>query len=582
QQITIGNASHTRQFVIVPSTTSDFQQIIGLSDADGSGASGVGENHVANFTTGDRTGNTRSPFLATSGSSVASGNVIVGFKIKGGSDTTVSGGLWLPVTVDFLRFGNQNDGNDASERYNDAIYRFELEETGDSTDVFAGTLEYVMLNQLNANQTSTFTALTFTSDDVVMAVNEDLTDEDSVRINYNDLGRDGVTTQISAQIEAPTHSGVISFDKSNYKIADTVTVTLEDADLNVDSELIDIYTTFKSTNDVATETVGKSGYGRFDSNAVPYGQVVKVSIGGDKWQTHTVAGCSSATFSGSDGLNASGFILVETSESSGIFTGDFQVPDKYCSSASTTVASATGKDLEVRYADFRDASGEILEVSDSSSIRANTGSVSFDRSVYPVPFGNIADYSGDTGASSPNGLSVFPIHAKGLTGNVNTAGETIGDGDVVLYVQVNDPDFDVSATGEDKIQEAGSTASHGPVDVYVSRGTTKVYLATAGFSSATGSNGKITTDSVDNTGYVTRELGPIVETAPNSGIFEFALTVKYTDGPAGTACPSGTSTSTQKYVSANNSTRSTSQLNRFEEAASSGSYCILQGDIVTV
>ncbi|MBM4102325.1 MAG: hypothetical protein FJ256_08725, partial [Phycisphaerae bacterium] len=151
---------------------------------------------------------------------------------------------------------------------------------------------------------------------------------------------------------------------------------------------------------------------------------------------------------------------------------------------------------------------------------------------------------------------------------------------------MNDPDFDTSATGEDKIQEDGSVTNHGPVSVYVSRGTSKVYLATAGANSTAtttvGFNGKITTDSVDNTGFVTRELGPIAETAPNSGIFEFSLTVKYTDGPASTACPTGSGSSTQKFVSANNSTRSTSQTIRFEEAASSGSYCILQGDIVTV
>ena len=51
----------------------------------------------------------------------------------------------------------------------------------------------------------------------------DLTDEDSVRINYLDLGADGVSTQIADQQEAPTHSGVVSFDSSSYKIADTVT-----------------------------------------------------------------------------------------------------------------------------------------------------------------------------------------------------------------------------------------------------------------------------------------------------------------------------------------------------------------------
>ena len=42
--------------------------------------------------------------------------------------------------------------------------------------------------------------------------------------------------------------------------------------------------------------------------------------------------------------------------------------------------------MEVNYVDYSDASGELIEVGDSAGISANTGSVSFDRSVYPVPF----------------------------------------------------------------------------------------------------------------------------------------------------------------------------------------------------
>jgi hypothetical protein len=74
-----------------------------------------------------------------------------------------------------------------------------------------------------------------------------LTDEDAPRVNYLDKGADGVDTQIADQEDAPSHSGVVSFDASNYKTADTVTITLEDLDLNVDSDLIDIYTTVTTT-----------------------------------------------------------------------------------------------------------------------------------------------------------------------------------------------------------------------------------------------------------------------------------------------------------------------------------------------
>ena len=96
--------------------------------------------------------------------------------------------------------------------------------TGDDTAEFAGSVEYIMLNQLNVDDVATFTGITATSDEIVIIVHEDLTDEDSPRVNYLDLGADGVSTQIADQVEAPSHSGVVSLDMDNYKIADTVVV----------------------------------------------------------------------------------------------------------------------------------------------------------------------------------------------------------------------------------------------------------------------------------------------------------------------------------------------------------------------
>ena len=95
---------------------------------------------------------------------------------------------------------------------------------------------------------------------------------------------------------------------------------------------------------------------------------------------------------GSDGLEATGFTLVETDTASGIFTGSFQVPSKFCHSTGSTASTVTvtGTDMEVNYQDFRNASGESIEVGDGASINANTGSVSFDRTVYPVPFGAVS------------------------------------------------------------------------------------------------------------------------------------------------------------------------------------------------
>ena len=78
------------------------------------------------------------------------------------------------------------------DRVNNAIYRMLLEESDDNSATFEGDVEFVMLNQINTDLLSTYTAITPISDSIIIVVHEDLTDEDSPRINYMDLGSDGV------------------------------------------------------------------------------------------------------------------------------------------------------------------------------------------------------------------------------------------------------------------------------------------------------------------------------------------------------------------------------------------------------
>jgi len=138
------------------------------------------------------------------------------------------------IYVDIFTFG---------DRVNNAMYRFLLEESDDNSATFEGDVEFIMLNQLNVEAATTFSGLSTYGNSITMIVHEDMTDEDSPRINYLDLGSDGVQTQIADQVAAPSHSGVVSFDSANYKTADTVVVTLDDQDLNTDSDLLDVYVT---------------------------------------------------------------------------------------------------------------------------------------------------------------------------------------------------------------------------------------------------------------------------------------------------------------------------------------------------
>jgi hypothetical protein len=558
--------------------------------------------------------------------------------------TDIEAGTY-PIVADFFSFGMVNDGLESDERIANQIVRLELEESGDNTSTFIGTLEYVMINQLNILDSVVYSGLTPISDEASFVVIEDLDDEESPRVNYLDLGADGVSTQIADQEEAPSHSGVVSLDMDSYKVADTVTITLEDQDLNVDTDLIDIYTVVSTAASETFNQVGEDIPSGQNLSFGDLGRLVDITFDDLLWASPRVnddadfndAGeeCGKALFdAGIDtGLDATGFTLIETSKASGVFVGTFQVPSQHCVITQSATApfawkatpvSTTGLDIEVNYVDFRDASGEIIEVGDSAGIRATTGSVSLDRTVYPVPFGIPANFAGSDGddKTTPSGRSVFPVHQTG-TDVTNAAvelgtGEYLANGDLIVHVRVNDPDFDVSASGEDTIAINSAGTAHGPVKISVIRGANAVVLGYAGsekkvsgvidvgnnaINVQNGPGGDLvfandgSKNDVDSAGDTDKikeivggigfnneddvliiQFGPMQEIAPDAGIFEADIIIRYTDGPASTQCP-------ETFVyKATDGTADTTVTSRFDIApiTEGTNYCILQGDILQV
>jgi hypothetical protein len=506
----------------------------------------------------------------------ATDNVGVLFKYSEDTDVVHASEGAIPFVVDFFSFGFTNDGYDSSDRVANQIYRLELEETGDNTGEFVGSVEYIMINQLNILDSSTYSGLSTISDEVILIAIEDLTDEDSIRVNYKDVGADGVATQIADQQEAPTHSGTVSFDSESYKVADTVTVTLEDQDLNTDSSLIDIYTVVATTGNANYDMVGSIANSRTAlSDGTSLTRLLDITFDDEQWlkQNQSSTVCTDLASGVDDGLADTDFTLVETGITSGVFTGDFQIPTTYCKRTGTTgQTSTTGVDIEVNYVDFRDASGETIEVGDGAGVRANTGSVTLDRTVYPVPFGVTSDFTSNA-SSLPSGRSVFPIHQTGADGTSELkTGEYISNGDLTIHVRVNDPDYDISASGEDTI--AAASGSVGVVKVSVLRGSSEVVLGYAGSFGIV--DGLI--DVADNNGSkatAIRQFGPMTEVAPDAGIFEADITIRYTDGPSSTDCPT-----TNSYVGLNGTARGSNAV-RFDDT-SANNYCILQGDILQV
>ncbi len=519
-----------------------------------------------------------------------------------------------PVVADFFSVGIKGDGLSSDQRVNNGIYRWELEETGDNTSTFTGSNQYVMLNQLNIFNPNTYSTLRTINHDVKFVAIQDMlaSDARAPQATYLDLGADGVDTQISKQQDIPTHTGVVSFDSKTYKIADTVTITLNDADLNVDNDLVDIYTAVPNaggllvTQDVAVDTIGKAGLGKY-SDGTAVGRLLDIQFGQQnaRWSnsiipadTHHTAACFAAeSNTGTAGgfatsLSATGFSLVETGPSTGIFTGTFEIPDQLCDKVQSALPISTvGQNIKVNYVDFRDDSSKLVEVSDNAGIRGNTGSVKFDKSVYPVPFGSVGaagttDFNTDITKTFLNG--VFPFHrdvtettAPGAGGL--QPGNIVTNGDVVVHIRVNDRDFDTSAAGTDKIATAGFDGTHGPVAVQISRQGNSMLLATAGAGAAT--NGHIIRlggVSLPAQGSATwagaRELGPMVEIAPDAGIFQADLPIKLTDGPEGNDCPA-----VNNWQALNGSSGFfADQLARFNVVAPTANYCVRQGDVMTV
>src|SRR6185312_7340576 len=80
----------------------------------------------------------------------------------------------IPIVADFFSVGYKGDGLTNDQRVNNGIYRFELEETGDNTGVFTGTNQYVMLNQLNILDPSTYSTLRTVNHDVKFVAIQDM------------------------------------------------------------------------------------------------------------------------------------------------------------------------------------------------------------------------------------------------------------------------------------------------------------------------------------------------------------------------------------------------------------------------
>ena len=316
------------------------------------------------------------------------------------SPSTLPHHIVMPIVADFFSFGIINDGLSSSERINDVLLRLEPKETGTNTGIFIGSLQFNALTQANILDEKTYDGLKLINNDGTFVMQgtpldsiqkmkitnkEELQkskldkfssieqlNKEKIQLDYNDLDQEGLVTPVADQQESIITDGIIYFDKSNYEVGQTAIVTLEDKDLNTDDTILDIYVVVSpidNPTDPAKDTIGKQGLGEyFDTSFGSFGRIVDIAFDEQSWISGLNGDLCDKAGTPTDGLFESGFELVETNVNSGVFTGDFVIPDDYCDPNSGTTVPTNGTNMKVRFVDFSNKVGNVQIISDSANI----------------------------------------------------------------------------------------------------------------------------------------------------------------------------------------------------------------------
>ena len=161
-----------------------------------------------------------------------------------------------PIVFDLFSFGLEDDG----DGINNAIYRFELEETSDNSSTFEGEFEFAFSNQLNIVDPVFIGSIQPISDNIKFILTDRLVNNDVIFISYSDLSRVGLTVTVSSNSGSSiveTNSATLSSNSNSYRFGQPVTITLNDPDLNLRNDLVDVYFVINDPASENVDTVGK-------------------------------------------------------------------------------------------------------------------------------------------------------------------------------------------------------------------------------------------------------------------------------------------------------------------------------------
>ena len=165
-----------------------------------------------------------------------------------------------------------------------------------------------------------------------------------------------------------------------------------------------------------------------------------------------------------------------------------------------------------------------------------------------------------------NGEAEIKGHSATIGLDKSTYPIPVESNELKISIRIFDPDFNTSPTGIDQIaQDVSGESGVGPVKISIMRGESVVLGYAGGKSSNSGQLDSEPIADLPSEKSQIRQFGPITETSPTFGIFEFDVSIKNTDGPESSKCQ----VSSEAQI-------------RFDDSSASSRHCILQGDVFLV
>jgi len=255
-------------------------------------------------------------------------------------------GIGQPLTL-LLFDSNLNFDSDQAETHSLDLIRFHSDKISTTLGPKGGVQDAFNPRPSALRETGDNTGIFYTVIEIPRSVNgQKIGFGEKIEFEYTQRGNGAKLvakpgTFSPEMLDLPTNNGKVYLKAKSFRFGQPVEVTLIDSDLNHNSNLIDIYGVVNNPNSPFVDTVGSSS-----------GILLEIKIKDIRYQRCTIDGIEQG------GLASTGFSLVETGPSTGIFKGVFKIPQQICDKTGTKLITSAGGSIKVRYFDFRDSFGQ--------------------------------------------------------------------------------------------------------------------------------------------------------------------------------------------------------------------------------